>query len=60
MQANSTTLGIIDAVGATAIALAIPSVESTYTRTVLIGFAAYAAYGAYKHLTGGLQVTVRN
>jgi hypothetical protein len=58
MQANSTTLGIIDAVGATAIVLALPSVQSNYTRIALMGFAAYAAYGAYKHLSGELKVLV--
>lgn len=58
MRASSTTLGIIDAIGATAIALAIPSVKPGVTRLALVGFAAYAGYGAYKHLTGQLEVKV--
>jgi hypothetical protein len=56
MLASSQTLGVVDAIGAVAIFSVLPTVANPLTKLALAGFGAYAAYGAYKHLTGGLEV----
>ena len=56
MIASSTTLGIVDAIGAIAIFASLSSVPNPALKLALAGFGAYAAFGAYQHLSGGLQV----
>ena len=56
MLASSQTLGIVDAIGAVAIFTVLPTVTNPLTKLALAGFGAYVTYGAYQHLTGGIEV----
>ena len=53
---DSTTLAVIDAVGAAAVLTAAQRTTGVL-QIALYGFGAYAAYGAYMHATGSIRIT---